>query len=271
MDGKPVAAITTDTNGNYLFSNLKPGNYVVIFTPKETGYHLSKGGADADTDASDTDSNCKVINGKFQTLPVTLMPGTEPDTDVDKDNINANSTVDCGMYRPVALGSRVWIDLDGNGKQNNNEPGVPKATVTLLNADGTPAKDIFGNDIPAQTTDIDGKYFFGNLAEGKYIVKVTPPAGYEPTTSVNDPNNDDGTDSNGVNVSTGGIASNPIDLTWGAEPANDGDNDPATNLTIGFGFKPSLGAAPIPTLSEWGLILMSLLMAATAFFRRRER
>ena len=127
------------------------------------------------------------------------------------------------------------------------------------------------DDIPAQTTDTDDKYFFGNLAEGKYIVKVTPPAGYEPTTSVNDPNNDDGTDSNGVNVSTGGISSNPIDLTWGAEPANDGDNDPATNLTIGFGFKPSLGAAPIPTLSEWGLILMSLLMAVTAFFRRRER
>ena len=271
MDGKPVAVVPTDINGNYIFSNLKPGNYVVTYTPKEAGYQLSKGGADADTDPSDTDSNCKVINGKFQTLPVTLMPGTEPDTDVDKDNVNANSTVDCGMYRPVGLGSRIWIDLDGNGKQNNNEPGVPKATVTLLNADGTPAKDVFGQDIPAQTTDIDGKYFFGNLAEGKYIVKVTPPAGYEPTAAVDDPNNDDSTDSNGTTLTTGGILSNPIDLTWGAEPVNDGDNDPATNLTIDFGFKPSLGAAPIPTLSEWSLILMSLLMAVTAFFRRRER
>ncbi len=102
----------------------------------DSGYSLTKGGADPDTDPSDTDSNCKVVAGSFQTPAVTLLPGSEPDTKVDGDDANGNNTVDCGLFRPVNLGSRLWIDLNADGKQTAGEPGVPGATVTLLTVDG---------------------------------------------------------------------------------------------------------------------------------------
>ncbi|UJS22533.1 IPTL-CTERM sorting domain-containing protein [Thiothrix winogradskyi] len=257
--GKPVAAVMTDASGNYLFQNLKPGNYIVVMNPgKDSGYSLTKGGADPDTDPSNTDSNCKVVEGRFQTPAVTLTPGTEPNA-----NGFSNLTVDCGLFRPVNLGSRLWLDLDGNGKQDGGEPGIPGATVTLLTVDGKPVTDVFGDVLKPQTTDADGKYFFGNLREGDYIVKVVPPVGYLPTLGGNDPNDDNATDSNGVLAPDGSIVSKPISLKWGDEPADGG----ATNTTVGFGLVANLH---VPTLSQWGVMIMSMLLATAAFFRRRR-
>ncbi|WGZ93498.1 MAG: IPTL-CTERM sorting domain-containing protein [Candidatus Thiothrix putei] len=257
--GKPVAAVMTDASGNYLFQNLKPGNYIVTMNPgKDSGYSITRGGADPDTDPSNTDSNCKVVEGRFQTPVVTLIPGTEPNA-----NGFSNLTVDCGLFRSVNLGSRLWLDLDGNGKQDGGEPGIPGATVTLLTVDGKPVTDVFGDVLKPQTTDADGKYFFGNLREGDYVVKVVPPAGYLPTVGGNDPNDDDATDSNGVLAPDGSIVSKPISLRWGDEPEDGG----ATNTTVGFGLVANLH---VPTLSQWGLAIMSMLLATAAFFRRRR-
>jgi hypothetical protein len=263
INGNPVAAVKTDANGNYLFDNLKPGNYIVIAKPAEEGYSVTQGGADPDEDSSDTDSNCKSANGGFQTPAVTLTPGGEPGVKVDGDDESSNSTVDCGLFRPVSLGQRVWIDLNGDGKQDGGEPGVPGATVTLLTTDGQVAKDVFGNVVAPQTTDTDGNYLFGSLREGSYLVKVTPPPGYAPTVPSTDPNNNNSTDSNGLPQADGSVISNPIDLKWGEEPQDGG----ASNQTVGFGFVPKL---QIPTLSQWGLAIMSLLLAAAAFLRRRK-
>ncbi|MGB5597350.1 MAG: IPTL-CTERM sorting domain-containing protein, partial [Thiothrix litoralis] len=269
INGNQVAAVTTDANGNYLFDNLKPGNYIVTVKPSSnTGYSLTKGGADPDTDPSNTDSNCKVVAGSYQTSAVTLLPGSEPGAEVDGDDESRNSTVDCGLIRPVNLGSRLWIDLNGNGKQDAGEPGVLGATVTLLDKDGKPVTDIFGDVLKPQTTDADGKYYFGNLREGAYVVNIVPPTGYLPTIGGNDPNDDDAADSNGILNPDGSISSKPIDLKWGEEPEDGG----ATNTTVGFGLIASLHAQAInvPTLSQWGVAIMSMLLATAAFFRRRR-
>lgn len=264
INGAVVPSVTTDANGNYLFGNLKPGNYIVMIDPgADSGFSLTKGGADPDEDPSTTDSNCKVVDGAFQTPAVTLTSGGEPDADVDGDGTDSNRTVDCGLFHAVNLGSRIWIDLDGNGKQDGGEPGVPGALVTLLTADGNPVTDIFGNPVAPQTTDSNGNYLFTDLREGSYVVKVTPPPGYLPTITVEDPNNDDGSDSNGIATPDGSVVSHPIDLKWGDEP----DDGGATNTTLGFGFIPNL---QIPTVSQWGLAIMSMLLAAAAFFRRRR-
>jgi hypothetical protein len=57
--------------------------------------------------------------------------------------------------------------------------------------------------------------------------------------------------------------SKPIDLKWGDEPADGG----ATNTTVGFGLIANLH---VPTLSQWGVAIMSMLLATAAFFRRRR-
>lgn len=261
-NGKPVGSYTTGNDGLYSFNNLLEGDYIVTVAPP-AGYSLTKGGTDPDEDESNTDSNCKVVDGRFQTAAITLTAGKEPDAKVDGDDANSNSTVDCGMIRPVNLGSRIWIDLDGNGKQDGGEPGVPGALITLLTPDGQPVKDLFGNPVAPQTTDADGKYLFTDLREGSYVVKVTPPPGYLPTIVVKDPNNDDGNDSNGIPTGDGSVISQPLSLKWGEEPSDGG----ATNTTLGFGFVANL---QIPTLGEWGVLLMSMLLATAAFFRRRR-
>lgn len=262
VNGKPVSSITTGADGKYQFTNLTPGTYSINVKPT-AGYHLSPGGADPDTNTSNADSNCKAIEGGFQTLSFKLMS-------LDGKAGLANNSVDCGFYRSVGLGSRLWIDLDNDGKQDTNEPGIPKATVTLVDATGKPVTDIYGNVVPPQVTGSNGDYFFGNLREGDYVLQVTPPTGYTLTQGGSDPNDNVLNDSNGIAKTDGTVSSLPIKLTWGSEPVNDGDNDPSTNLTVGFGFIAPEGSLQIPTLSQWGLGILSMLLTGLAFWRRRK-
>lgn len=68
--------------------------------------------------------------------------------------------VDCG----AKLGDLVWNDLDGDGLQDDGEPGIPGVTLQLL--DGS-------NQVidSAQTND-DGEYAFTNQCSGLYTVVV---------------------------------------------------------------------------------------------------
>ena len=118
----------------------------------------------------------------------------------------------------------------------------PDAVVELfVTTDGgvtlTPAADIDGNAIEPRTTGGDGLYNFANLKPGEYVVRVTPPAGYATTVGGADPDNNDNTDSNGLDVAVGKyVQTLPIQLTAGSEPADDGDGDANSNLSVDFGF-----------------------------------
>lgn len=96
---------------------------------------------------------------------------------------------------PMSVGDYIWEDTDQNGKQDAGETALEGVTVTLLDKDGNPAKDLEGKDVALSTTLADGKYLFSNLPEGDYQVVITPPKDYIPTTNaggVNDfPANDD--------------------------------------------------------------------------------
>ena len=260
--GKAVTSVTTGADGKYQFTDLIPGSYGIHVQPS-LGYQLSPGGADPDNNNSNTDSNCKAVDGGFQTLSFKMMS-------LDGKSGLVNHTVDCGFYRSVGLGSRLWVDLDGDGKQDTGEPGISKVTVSLVGLDGKPVTDIYGKTVGSQTTGSNGEYFFGNLREGDYVLQVIPPVGYNLTQGGSDPNDNVNNDSNGITKTDGTVSSLPIKLTWGSEPTNDGDNDPSTNLTVGFGFLSPQGNLQIPTLSQWGLGLLSMLLTGLAFWRRRK-
>ena len=180
--GNPTGrTAVTDASGNYLFDNLVPGTYAVRFIP-DAATPFTKaniGGNDA------IDSDAAVATGKTQN--VTIASGGD------------DRTLDAGVYRPAAIGDRVFEDVNGNGQQDGGEPGISGATIRLL--------DAAGNVLQTTTSGTNGAYSFTGLAPADYKVEITK-AGFTPT--VKD-SGADGTDSdiaaNGrtdlVNLSSG--------------------------------------------------------------------
>jgi protocatechuate 3,4-dioxygenase beta subunit len=184
-DGKQVGAtVTTDANGNYLFSGLKPGSYSVQFDKASlpegmTFTSANQGG----NDSVDSDAAANGLSHSF-----TLTSG------------QADKTVDAGVLAAATIGDRVWIDKNGNGVQDDGESGKSGVTVQL--------RDTSGNVVKTTTTDSNGNYKF-SVEAGTYSVDIKTPTGYFTTTQKAGSNNavDSDADSSGklgsVTVSAG--------------------------------------------------------------------
>ena len=72
------------------------------------------------------------------------------------------------MYLPITLGNKVWEDINGNGIQDDDEPGVDGLEVTLLNAAS-------GDEVDTTLTAADGSYWFDGLPPGEYAVQYELP------------------------------------------------------------------------------------------------
>jgi uncharacterized repeat protein (TIGR01451 family) len=180
-NGIPLTT-TTGANGEYLFTDLPAGSYVVEFV-KPSGYSASPKDAALAVDATDSDAD--VVTGR--TGAYTLAPGEQ------------NLTVDAGLFFTASLGDRVWHDLNKNGVQDPGEPGVAGVTVNLLDGAGTTI-------LLTIPTDANGNYKFEGLTPGTpYIVEFLPsslPAGYQFTTQGGGGATSDAADSD-ANVTTG--------------------------------------------------------------------
>lgn len=153
-----IATTTTDPLGNYIFTGLDAGGYVVGFSNIPAGYTFTTANQGSD-DELDADADA-TSGGK--TPVYALAEGEE------------NLTVDAGIYPApglASLGNYVWNDLNQDGIQDANEPGVPGVTVTLFNTSGTA--------LSTTTTDANGAYQFTGLTPGTYYVEFSNlPNGY---------------------------------------------------------------------------------------------
>ncbi|HVK08542.1 MAG TPA: SdrD B-like domain-containing protein, partial [Gemmataceae bacterium] len=282
-----IAVTTTNPSGQYLFTNLLPGDYVVeiadanfIGTGVLAGFTSSTGtnnafeGAntpDPDTVATDADDNGTTTGtlgqagGVIRSAPVTLTLGGEPvnespATDPTTTDANSNLTVDFGVRlaataNTLTLGDQVFVDTNNNGTKDGTEAGIGGVTVQLLNGQGA--------IIRTAVTDAQGNYRFTNLAAGDYQVQLAATnfltggvlVGYTSSTSTaadpdnNSNNNDDGAPVGSLGSANGVIRSGFITLALDQEPTNDGDNDNDTNLTLDFGV-----VAPVQKLTLGGTI-----------------
>jgi len=123
-----------------------------------------------------------------------------------------NRDLDAGIYRPTAsIGNFVWDDLNQDGIQDANEPGVSGVLVALSDANGIQYLD---------TTDANGFYGFTDLPPGDYsLFFYNLPADY--VISPQDTGADD-VDSD-VDPQTGRAVATTLDP---------GENDPDWDLGI---------------------------------------
>ncbi|MEN9609787.1 MAG: hypothetical protein RLZZ628_601, partial [Bacteroidota bacterium] len=188
---------TTDANGKYLFENLFPGTYTVKFElPTGFGFTYKDQGSD-DTKDSDADRTTGV------TTAITLVSG-QPNWTIDAGVIDLANT---------KIGDYVWEDLNGNGIQDANEPGIPTVTVKLTGKTGN------GTAVTlTTTTDATGKYLFESLIPGDYTITFVRPTGFEFTSK--DRGSDDGKDSDADQTSgetiTESLTSGETNLTYDA-------------------------------------------------------
>jgi protocatechuate 3,4-dioxygenase beta subunit len=155
--GIQATVTTTNTSGNYSFTNVAPGSYQV----KEidpTGY-ISVSDGDSTNGNDDTPIN---TNTNDNLIPVTINAG-ESDT--------GNDFVDEPLR---TISGAVLADTNND---NTGDSPLPLVTVTLRNSGDT-------TTIATTTTDTSGNYSFANLAPGNYIVKQTNLAGYQDVSDI---------------------------------------------------------------------------------------
>ncbi|NLN75088.1 MAG: DUF11 domain-containing protein [Armatimonadetes bacterium] len=141
----------TDENGYYIFPNLPSGTYIIS--------------VDYDT----------LPEGSIQTYDLDGLD-TQDTATINLASGEVNLNVDFGYWQAASVGDRVWNDINADGVQDEDEPGIGGVTVLLLDEEG----EIVATTV---TTD-DGGYLFEDLLPGTYTVVVdetTLPSGLSQT------------------------------------------------------------------------------------------
>jgi hypothetical protein len=151
-DNTPVATTETDENGVYEFNELTAGSYYA--TVLNVTYYFSpvqEGGNQATANVDGPNGNTPTVE------------------------LNAGGVIDdwnVGLYEPVTVGNRVWLDYNADGVHDEDEPGLGNITVVLVDQSGNP---IEGQE---QVSDPEGYYLFTGLPPGVYGVEFIVPEDY---------------------------------------------------------------------------------------------
>ena len=157
-DGNVIAAAETDSTGVYRLQHLMPGRFTLEAAAPEGCVLIEPG----DPRLSDTVRS--VI-----THPANRLGSTDPiELKMDQDM----NRMDIGCVLPGRLGDYCWLDLNGDGLQAGDEPGIPNVRIELL-------RD--GNAVAETVTDQYGFYRFVDLYPATYVMKVYAPDEVKPT------------------------------------------------------------------------------------------
>lgn len=147
-EGEPLAV--TDRDGNYTFTALYPGTYVVMLLP-----------------------------GQFTEWYQILM---NPETIELAEGETYSGAYFMARIKSVTISGRVWDDANANGQLDLIENGLNGVTVFLdSNCNGT-----LDLGEPNTTTDTEGTYTFSDLENGFFYIRVEETGslnGYSLTTS----------------------------------------------------------------------------------------
>ena len=246
----------TTTNGSdgragfYQFNDLVAGDYRVVFVAPIYWAFTAQNSA-ADNEDSDPDESGLVTD-------IQLIPG------------QINDTVDAGIWVPLSIGNRVFIDNNNDGIDNDgpldangnrvlgSSPGIDGIDVRVYyDLNSTDQMDDGDRYIDARTTEAGGYYTVGNNISGTFMVQM-PSVNFDlggplqycmNSTGNGSPVTDAGLDMDDDGTPAGplGWVSRPITLTPFQEPLNDGDTSPNSNNTD---FSVDFGCVPLASLGN---------------------
>ena len=195
-DGTVVSTATTDDNGVFIFTNLRP---FVTYTMIETQ-------PDDYLDARDEIVGDNNAGGTTPKMIWSIYVDDDTMTGITPGAGQAYDGYHFGEVKPASLSGKVFQDGDtieytkseGKPAVQDVTSGVYKdgdkllagVTITLGDASGNPITDASGNKITT-TTDKNGYYIFKNVFPGTYTVMEAQPDSY-----------DDGLDTAGTNEGT---------------------------------------------------------------------
>jgi serine-aspartate repeat-containing protein C/D/E len=141
-DGSSQRTATTDASGNFLFTDVTPGAYVLTETVP-AGFSQTQPASDG--------------------IPVTLVSGGS-----SIDNLFGNFH---GILTGTISGLK-FLDANGNGVMNAGEGGLAGVTITLAG----------GGLTKTAVTGSDGSFSFTGIPFGTYTLSETVPSGFQQTT-----------------------------------------------------------------------------------------
>jgi hypothetical protein len=142
--GEPSAV--TDSSGNYTLSNVGPGTHYL----REV-----------------------LLPGWVQTQPSPSTGGAYVITPTSGQNVTGRDFGNA-LVNPASLSGTVFHDLNGNGMQDDGEPGLSGWTIYLdLNNNGT----LDANE-PRVVSDAQGNYSISGLLPGTYAVREVAQTGW---------------------------------------------------------------------------------------------
>ena len=156
--GSVIAETETDGSGNYRIDRLMPGTFHLEVTAPEGCVIIEPG-----------DPRLQGSLRSVVQYPTNRIGSTdEMELKMDQDMNN----MDIGCVLPGRLGDYCWVDLNRDGLQAGDEPGIANVRIELLR-DGT---------VIAETeTDQYGFYRFVDLYPATYTLRVYAPNEVKPT------------------------------------------------------------------------------------------
>jgi SdrD B-like domain/Secretion system C-terminal sorting domain len=190
IDGTTVLASTiTDADGKYYFGNLMANSYRVGFSTIPSNLTFTQQNAAGDNQ-NNTNSDAVPATATAITALTGVITLVAGETDL---------SVDAGLKpnNDASVGNLVWNDLDGDGIQDTNEPGVPGILVTLYDASN--------NVIGTAVTDGNGNYLISKIPAGTgyYIVFSNLPGTAIFTSQTSDVSAGDATNGSDANTLAG--------------------------------------------------------------------
>jgi len=153
--GTLVSTTNTDNNGQYIFESVFQGEYYIEVELEEgLTFVLPNLGTEF------TDSDIDGTFGDSTTGLILIAPG------------QTVSNIDAGLSQILSIGDFVWEDVNGDGIQQEDEPGIEGVTISISN-------NLIGTI--EVTSDENGFYQINELLSSTYILEFEAPMGFEST------------------------------------------------------------------------------------------